>query len=181
MSKIQKKAFLTWPRSHGSRCFIQTSNRTFHKWFMAILLTHGNHCMLSCRNGPLSNCPVTAHISWIHARIIWRLQSTFIACTFLELACAVSARSDAAQIIHFRWRPIAHDCLRVAKKFISYPKFKRYLLLNRWGVKHLQGREEEKLDLIYICVWEHPKVNGVYKHRTWRRKFCHRKKWQVNV
>lgn len=153
---------LTWPRSYGSCCFIQTSNRTLHKRFMTILLANGNHCMLACRHGLLANRPVTAHISWIHARIVGRLQSTFIARTFLKLTRAVRPRCDHTQIIHLRWRAIAHDCLRVTEKFISYAKLEGCLLLNRWGVKHLRkGSRKSWCGDQFMC----DAVNGVGKHR----------------
>lgn len=128
---------------------------------MTILLANSNHCMLAGWNILLSNRPVTAYITWIHARIIWRLQSTFIAGTFLKLTCTVSARCNRTQIIQLRRRPITNNCLRVTQKFISYTKLKRCLLLNRWGVKHLRKGEKRK-NLIVGAA------NGVYKHS---RKF----------
>lgn len=104
---------------------------------MAVLLAHGDHGMLACRDGLLANGPVTSHIAWIHSRIIGALQSTFIAVTLFELSRAISSRRDTTEIKQIRRRSVSHNCFALAQEFVSNSKFKWDFLLNRWQVKHL--------------------------------------------
>lgn len=128
---------ITWPSSNRTWCFIQTRYRTLNEWFMTVLLAHRYHCMLERRNCLLTYRPVAWDITWIHARIIRTLQSTFISRTFLKLSRTVCPRRHTTQVEYIRLFAIAYDRLILAEKLVANAKLEGNLLLNRWSVKHL--------------------------------------------
>lgn len=133
----QCNVLITWPRSNGTCCFVQTRYRTLNKWFMAVLLTHRYHSVLACRYSLLPNCPVAWHVTRIHAGIIWTLQSTFVAITFFKLTRTISSRWNAPEIKGIGCCAVADDRLTLTQELVANPKLEGYFLLNWWSVKHL--------------------------------------------
>lgn len=60
-------------------------------YLVLALLSHGDHGVLAGRHGLLPQGQVAGDVTWVHARVVGRLQATLLAVAFVEVTAAVSS------------------------------------------------------------------------------------------